>query len=141
MRCIELQFNGIVMETNKRLANRRFPMSVNLYDLAYTVENGIRQSAEYAELKKQYEAVMADESARTMFHNFRDIQLKLQEKQMTGQEITEEEVQQAQKTVALVQQHEMISNLMEAEQRMSVVLGDLNRIITKPLEDLYGTQG
>ena len=115
-------------------------MSVNLYDLAYTVENGIRQSAEYAELKKQYEAVMADESARTMFHNFRDIQLKLQEKQMTGQEITEEEVQ-AQKTVALVQQHEMISNLMEAEQRMSVVLGDLNRIITKPLEDLYGTQG
>ena len=116
-------------------------MSVNLYDLAYTVENGIRQSAEYAELKKQYEAVMADESARTMFHNFRDIQLKLQEKQMTGQEITEEEVQQAQKTVALVQQHEVISKLMEAEQRMSVVLGDLNRIITKPLEDLYGTQG
>ena len=116
-------------------------MSVNLHDLAHTVEKGIRESAEYAELKKQYGAVMADESARTMFHNFRDIQLTLQEKQMTGQEITEEEVQQAQKTVALVQQHEVISKLMEAEQRMSVVLGDLNRIITKPLEDLYGTQG
>jgi cell fate (sporulation/competence/biofilm development) regulator YlbF (YheA/YmcA/DUF963 family) len=133
--------NGIVMETKIAIGKQEVPMSVNLHDLAHTVEKGIRESAEYAELKKQYEAVMADESARTMFHNFRDIQLTLQEKQMTGQEITEEEVQQAQKTVALVQQHEVISKLMEAEQRMSVVLGDLNRIITKPLEDLYGTQG
>lgn len=112
----------------------------NLYDLAYTVEKGIRESPEYAELQKQYNAVMSDENARSMFHNFRDIQLTLQQKQMMGQEITEDEVQQAQKTVALVQQHEMISKLMEAEQRMSIVLTDLNKIITKPLEDLYGTQ-
>ena len=83
---------------------------------------------------------MADEQARTMFNNFRDIQLNLQQKQMMGQEITEEEVMQAQKTVALVQQHEAISKLMDAEQKMSVILTDLNRIITKPLEDLYGTQ-
>ena len=67
-------------------------MSVNLYDLAYTVEKGIRESAEYQELKNQYNAIMADEEARTMFNNFRDIQLNLQQKQMMGQEITEEEV-------------------------------------------------
>lgn len=27
---------------------------------------------------------------------------------------------------------------MEAEQRMSMVIADLNKIIMKPLEDLYG---
>ena len=115
-------------------------MAVNLYDLAYSVEKGIRESVEYQELKNQYNAIMADDQARTMFNNFRDIQMNLQQKQMMGQEITEEEVMQAQKTVALVQQHEGISKLMEAEQKMSVILTDLNRIITKPLEDLYGTQ-
>jgi cell fate (sporulation/competence/biofilm development) regulator YlbF (YheA/YmcA/DUF963 family) len=57
---------------------------------------------------------------------------------MMGQEIAPEEVEQAQKTVQLVQQNPTISQLMEAEQRMSMVIADLNKIIMKPLEDLYG---
>ncbi|WLR53974.1 YlbF family regulator [Mesobacillus subterraneus] len=113
-------------------------MAVNLYDSAYELEKAIRNSAEYTELKKLYDAVNSDESAKRMFESFRNIQLQLQEKQMTGQEITQEEVEQAQKTVALVQQHELISKLMEAEQRMSMVIGELNQVIMKPLEELYG---
>ena len=30
---------------------------------------------------------------------------------------------------------------MDAEQRMSVVIADLNKIIMKPLEELYGLPG
>lgn len=73
-----------------------------------------------------------------MFDNFRQLQMNLQQKQMTGQEIAPDEMEQAQKTVALVQQHATIAKLMEAEQRLSMVIADLNRIIMKPLEDLYG---
>ncbi|MFT8321791.1 MAG: YlbF family regulator [Bacillus sp. (in: firmicutes)] len=113
-------------------------MTVNLHDSAYSLEKAIRQSDEYNNLKKMYDEVNGDASAKAMFDNFRTIQIELQQKQMTGQEISEEEVEQAQKTVALVQQHEKISKLMEAEQRMSMVIGELNQIIMKPLEDLYG---
>lgn len=113
-------------------------MAVNLYDTAYELEKAIRNSPEYTNLKSLYDAVNNDETASKMFESFRQIQLQLQEKQMMGQEITQEEVEQAQKTVALVQQHEKISQLMEAEQRMSMVIADLNRIIMKPLEELYG---
>lgn len=66
------------------------------------------------------------------------MQMESQQKQMMGQEITEEEVQQAQQTVAIVQQDQNIAKLMEAEQRMSMVIGELNKIIMKPLEELYG---
>ena len=55
-----------------------------------------------------------------------------------GQEITQEEVDQAQKTVALVQQHEKISALMQEEQRMGQVIAEINKIIMKPLEEMYG---
>jgi cell fate (sporulation/competence/biofilm development) regulator YlbF (YheA/YmcA/DUF963 family) len=110
----------------------------NLYDLAYEMEKSIRNSAEYVELKKLYDAVNSDPAAKNMFENFRKIQMDLQQKQMMGMEITQEEVEQAQKTVALVQQHATIGKLMEAEQRMSMIIADLNRIILKPLEDLYG---
>lgn len=114
-------------------------MAVNLYDAANDLEKAIRQSDEYANLKKMYQEVYADETARKMFENFRDIQLNLQEKQMMGQEITQAEVEQAQKTVELVQQNPKISGLMTAEQRISMVIADLNKIIMKPLEELYGT--
>ncbi|MFJ7975997.1 YlbF family regulator [Peribacillus sp. JNUCC 23] len=111
----------------------------NLYDSAYDLEKAIRESNEYKELKSLFDQVNSDESAKGMFENFRNMQMNLQQKQMTGQEITPEEVEQAQKTVALVQQHEAISRLMEAEQRMSMAIADLNKIIMKPLEDLYGS--
>ncbi|GIN62829.1 UPF0342 protein YheA [Robertmurraya siralis] len=113
-------------------------MTVNLHDVAYDLERAIRNSDEFSDLKKMYDNVNADESARNMFENFRNIQLTLQQKQMMGEEITQDEVVQAQKTVALVQQHEMIGKLMEAEQRMSVIINELNQIIMKPLEELYG---
>ncbi|MFS0782990.1 YlbF family regulator [Bacillus sp. 1P06AnD] len=113
-------------------------MSVNIYDLAYDLEKGIRGSNEYVELKKYLDAVNQDESAKKMFDNFRMLQLQLQQKQMAGQEITQEEVDHAQKTLQLVQQHETIAKLMDAEQRMSMLIGEMNKIIMKPLEDLYG---
>ncbi|MBA9025287.1 MULTISPECIES: YlbF family regulator [Bacillaceae] len=111
----------------------------NLYDSAYDLEKAIRESNEYKELKSLFDQVNSDPSAKGMFENFRNLQMNLQQKQMTGQEITPEEVEQAQKTVALVQQHSTISKLMEAEQRMSMAIADLNKIIMKPLEDLYGS--
>lgn len=115
-------------------------MTVNLYDLAYNMEQVIRSGSDFQTLENNFREVMEDDSTRNMFEKFRDIQIELQQKQMSGQEISEEEVQNAQQTVAMVQQNPKIAKLMEAEQRMSMVLGDLNRIITKPLEDLYGPQ-
>lgn len=114
-------------------------MAINYYDVAYDLEKALRQSDEYAELKKLYDEVNEDPSAKRMFVNFRDIQLNLQQKQMQGEEITQEEVNQAQKSVALVQQHDKISKLMESEQRMSMMIQELNKIIMKPLEELYGS--
>lgn len=116
-----------------------FNLANNLQDAAIELEKAIRESNEYQSLKDSYDKVNADPSAKSMFDNFRNIQIQLQQKQMSGQEITQEEVDQAQKTVALVQQHELISKLMADEQKMSEVITDLNKTIMKPLEDLYGS--
>ena len=107
-------------------------MAINLYDQANELESALRQSDEFLQLKKMYDEVNNDESANKMFENFRNIQMNLQQKQMSGEEISQEEVEQAQKTAQLVQQHEVIAKLMEAEQRMSMVINDLNKVIMKP---------
>jgi cell fate (sporulation/competence/biofilm development) regulator YlbF (YheA/YmcA/DUF963 family) len=113
-------------------------MSNHLYDIAYGLERALRQNEDFLKLKDMYNQVLADQNANALFKNFRDIQLKLQQKQMTGQEITSDEVQQAQKAAALAQQNEKIAKLIETEQRMSFIIDDLNKIIMKPLDELYG---
>nr|WP_090237697.1 YlbF family regulator [Fictibacillus solisalsi] len=113
-------------------------MMSNLYDLAYDLENALRNSEDFQTLKKSYAEVNADPEAKKMFDEFRTIQMGLQQKQMSGEQITQEEVEKAQALFQSVQQNEVISTLMNTEQRMSVTISDLNKIITKPLEELYG---
>ncbi|MCU9612530.1 YlbF family regulator [Caldibacillus lycopersici] len=115
-------------------------MAVNVQDTALALEKMIRESAEYNQLKEEYARVFEEEATKNLFNNFRNIQLQLQEKQMTGQPISEEEVQEAQKVVAIVQQNPTIVKLMEAEQRMSSLIAEVNKIVMRPLEEMYSTQ-
>ncbi|WP_100371900.1 YlbF family regulator [Bacillus sp. FJAT-45037] len=113
----------------------------NVYDKAHELKKAISESEEFSTLKAMHEEIEADDIAKKMLENFRNLQLELQQKQMQGVQITEEEAQKAQQQFELVQQHELISKLMEAEQRLSVIIGDINKIITEPLEEIYGNPG
>jgi cell fate (sporulation/competence/biofilm development) regulator YlbF (YheA/YmcA/DUF963 family) len=113
------------------------PMA-NVYDVAYDLEKALRNSEDFQALKNSYDEVNNNPETKELFGNFRDIQVNLQQKQMSGQEVTQEEIEEAQKLFADVQQNETISKLMAAEQRMSTIINDLNKVITKPLEELYG---
>lgn len=108
-----------------------------ILDSAKALEQTIRESAEFAHLKQQYDNVYADEATKKLFDDFRNLQFTLQTKQMQGEEITQEEIIQAQEHVVAVQQNEKISALLEAEQQMSNVIQQINQIVMKPLEELY----
>jgi len=110
----------------------------NIHDSAYDLEKAIRESEEFNHLKNSFEAVMSNPQAKQLFERFRDTQMQLQEKQMQGLDITEEEVEQARTVVEEVQQHSDISKLMEDEQQLNLLINDISKIITKPLEELYG---
>ncbi|MBY6037996.1 YlbF family regulator [Fictibacillus nanhaiensis] len=110
----------------------------NVYDVAYDLEKALRNSEDFQALKNSYDEVNNNPQTKELFGKFRDIQVTLQQKQMSGQEVTQEEVEAAQQLFTEVQQNETISKLMAAEQRMSTIINDLNRVITKPLEELYG---
>lgn len=109
----------------------------NLYDYAYRLEKALRESVEFQTCKNLHHEVMNDEAAKRMFTNFRNLQMELQRKQLQGIEMTESEIEKAQKQMELIQQHEKISKLLEAEQRLGIILEDINKIIAKPLEEIY----
>lgn len=115
-------------------------MAINLFEAAQELEKNIRESEEFQQLQQRYTELNEDETAKNLFLNFRNIQMELQQKQMMGEPISDEEVQNAQQVVAVVQQNEKIVALMEAEQRMSGIITEINKVVMKPLEELYGDQ-
>ncbi|WP_062105343.1 YlbF family regulator [Bacillus niameyensis] len=116
-------------------------MATNLNTCALELEKALRNSEEFQELQKMYATVEHNESAKSLFDAFRNVQIELQQKQMAGQDITEEEVIEAQAIANKVQENTSVTKLMEAEQRMSMAIQELNKIIMKPLDELYGSMG
>lgn len=112
-------------------------MTVNVYDQANALESALRESEEFQNMKEFYGKVNENPESKELFEEFREIQTNLQQKQMQGEEILEEEVQKAQKSAEDIEKDENIKSLMEAEQSMSQLIQDLNKVIMKPIEELY----
>ncbi len=117
---------------------RIFPLDVNLYNMTHDFERVLRRSNEFKSLKSIYREVNADLETKKLFNKFHNLQIELQNKQMTGQKIMRDEIEEVQKIGEVVQKNEMIVRLIEAEQRMNILIMELNKIITKPLQELYG---
>lgn len=109
----------------------------NVYDQANALESALRESEEFQQMKELYSKVNEDAESKKLFDDFRDIQMTLQQKQMQGEELLEEEIQKAQSSAQEIENDENIKGLMEAEQKMSQLIQDLNRVIMKPIEELY----
>ncbi len=117
---------------------RIFPLDVNLYNMTHDFERVLRRSNEFKSLKNIYREVNADPETKKLFNKFHNLQIELQNKQMTGQKIMRDEIEEVQKIGEVVQKNEIIVRLTEAEQRMNILIMELNKIITKPLQELYG---
>ena len=112
-------------------------MMSNLYDTANQLERELRQSDEFAAVKEAFEAVQQSEEAKALFEEFRDMNVKFQQKQMNGEELTEEDMDYANDLYQKASSNEAIQTLMQAEQRLNVVMQDINRILTTSLQELY----
>ncbi|SFH77197.1 YlbF family regulator [Pisciglobus halotolerans] len=112
-------------------------MSNNIYDTANQLEKDLRESEAYVALENAFTALKEDTEASSLFQSVQEVQMKLQQKQQAGEEITEEDIQDAQATSVKASENEKVLNLMNAEQQISTMINDLNRIIMKPVQDLY----
>ncbi|WP_409366884.1 YlbF family regulator [Lysinibacillus sp. 38-6] len=110
---------------------------VNIYNEINALEATFRKTAEFKALEEAVAVVKADEDAIKLFQNFRKIQMDLQQKQMAGEDLQEDELVYAQKTAQLAQQNSKIVAMLEAEMKLSGVIEEVNRILVKPVQTLY----
>ena len=112
-------------------------MSVNIYDTANQMERELRQTKEYTDLKEAYETVSADEEAGAILKDFQEMQQTIYTKQQMGQEVSEEEIENAQEISKKMTENELTAGLMEKERQLNQVITDINGIIIKPIQEIY----
>lgn len=112
-------------------------MAVNIYDTANQLEQDLRNTDEFKSLDAAFNAVKNDEEANSVFNEFRQVQQTIQQKQMMGQEVSEEEAKQAQEISGKIGENELISNLLEAEKQVGQMIDDINQVVLKPVRELY----
>lgn len=113
----------------------------NIYDTANQLERDIRALPAFAQLKEAFNAIQANEASSALFDEFRQTSQDLQMKQMSGEQPGEAEMESLQALFARVSEDEAIKQLMDSEQQLSQVMEDINRIITRPLQEIYESNG
>ncbi|WP_129045193.1 YlbF family regulator [Companilactobacillus metriopterae] len=109
----------------------------NIYDSANALEQDLRKATEVVELKEAFEAVKNNEVAFKLFDKVQNKQFELQQKQMMGQDVSDEDIESMKQLTDQLQNFDEFKTLMEKEQKMNAMMEELNKIITKPIADIY----
>ncbi|WP_062325861.1 YlbF family regulator [Holzapfeliella floricola] len=68
---------------------------MNIYDTINQLAAELKETPEYKDLQASYEKLSQNEEAFKLFKDVNDIQKDLQAKQMSGQELTQEDMTKA----------------------------------------------
>lgn len=112
-------------------------MSENLFEAAHYLEKIFRASNEYQRFQTLCNELNTDPQVMQILNQMNKLNYQLQQKQMMGQEIRQQEVETLKNMEAVAQQHVKIKQFLEADYHINMLLMELNKIISKPLEDLY----
>ncbi|NDI36304.1 YlbF family regulator [Chengkuizengella sediminis] len=107
---------------------------MNIYDKAHELAKALKESDEVKQLDEVRAEIEKNEEASKMLQDFTNIQNELQQKMMIGEQPSEEEMGKIQKLYEVLQLNPLLSKLFETEQRVSVIIQDVHKIINEPLQ-------
>ncbi|MFD1886248.1 YlbF family regulator [Paenibacillus wenxiniae] len=110
----------------------------NIYDKANELSSAIRNSKEVTDITAAMQLIEADPESKRMLDDFRARQIEVQQRMMSGDMPNPEEMEQMEKLFEVLNLNLNIRRLFDAEQRLSTIIEDINKIITDSLSHLYG---
>jgi len=109
----------------------------NPYDKAHELAKVIEEDSSYQLVQKLTAKVMENPEQLNKIDEFRRKQFELQQMQMQGQAIDPAELEKTNKLFEELSAINEVKQLLEAEEHLSVLFTDINRILTGPLEKIY----
>ncbi|WP_068496986.1 YlbF family regulator [Paenibacillus kribbensis] len=112
---------------------------MNIYDKAHDLAKALKESKEVEEITAAMKLIETDPEAKQMLNDFRQRQMEVQQRMMSGDMPAQEEMEKMEKLFEVLSLNLNIRRLFDAERRLSVIIEDVNKIISDSLQHLYGS--
>ncbi len=102
---------------------------MSVYDLANRIAKQIKKSDEYKEYLEKRDKVVNNEKTKEMLLDFQQEQMKLQAKQLSGEELNDEEKEKLENLRELVELNSNVKEYLQAEYKINIMLNDIQKIV------------
>ena len=102
---------------------------MNVYDEAHSLERAIKASEEYKQYRAAKEKVDGNPEIRKMLDDFQAKQFELQAKQLTGEEMGPEMMENIQRLYAIVAADPLAAEYLQCEMRFQLMMQDVFNIL------------
>lgn len=109
---------------------------MNIYDYAHGLVNAIKNSSEYKQFKEALDKLENDPGAKEMLQDFRKNQWELEKQKFSGVDISPEQEEKLKRMIEVISLNLTAKEYMEAEYRLSIILADVQKIISEALGEL-----
>ena len=110
---------------------------INIYDSANQVATDLQKLDEFKALSAAVAAVKNNEESAALFKQMDEMQTKIINSQSEGRDFPKDLEEDNKKLNEKVQKDAQILKLLQAEQSMYKTIDDVQKAITKPINDLY----
>ncbi len=109
------------------------------YDKAHELARELKASDEYKEYQKAKQELMNNKDAMAILKDFQKKRLDFEMSLLTGKGPDESKKQEMERLSELVNMHGAVKRFLEAEQRVMIMMTDIQKIITDALNLLEYT--
>ncbi|MFW6381008.1 MAG: YlbF family regulator [Bacillota bacterium] len=107
---------------------------MSVYDQAHRLAREIKDSDEYNNYLNMREQILNSERSCEMLKDYQQKQMELQGKQMSGENLTDEEKEKMEKLREIIELNLEIRDYLNAEYRVSQMINDLQEILFSDLK-------
>ncbi len=109
---------------------------MNIYDTANRLASEIKQTDEYKAYKNSKQQIESNAEVKSKIDEFDKLRVEAQKAMLKGEANANELSVKLQNLYTELYQNEIAKNYLEAEMRFSVMVTDINKIISEAIKDV-----
>ncbi len=111
---------------------------MNIYDTANKLAAELKQTDEYKAYKNSKQQIESNAEVKSKIDDFDKLRVEAQKAMLKGEANANELSVKLQNLYTELYQNEIAKNYLEAEMRFSVMVTDINKIISEAIKDVIG---
>lgn len=111
---------------------------MNIYDTANKLAAELKQTDEYKAYKNSKQQIESNAEVKSKIDEFDKLRVEAQKAMLKGEQNANELSVKLQNLYTELYQNEIAKNYLEAEMRFSVMVTDINKIISEAIKDVIG---